>query len=164
MKEKIKKRKREITLSIIISIVLLFFFSGFSIGKAFTETNISSNFSIAKPILIVDNKSQVEIKNINDIGIYEFTVKNYDSEGNVTQVDLEYNVEILTGIDENLELKIFKNNQEIDFNNNITQKYELTKDKKQEHNYKIEINCKSKDVEQIIQEIQIKVHSEQKRI
>ena len=151
-------------MSIIISIVLLFFFSGFSIGKGFTETNINTNFSIAKPILVVDNNSQVEIKNINDVGIYEFTVKNYDSEGNITQVDLEYNVEILTEIDGNLELKIFKDNQEIDLNNNITRKYELTKDNKQEHKYKIEIKCDSKDVEQIIQEIQIKVHSEQKQV
>lgn len=167
IKQKINQKRREITLIIISTIVLLFYFSGFSIGKAFYKTNISANAHIARPILKVDNTPEVHIKTVNDIGTYEFKVKNYDEMGNITQVDLEYNIEILTEIDENILIKLFKENEEINLENNKTEKYELATHEMQEHNYKIEIACKKeniKEIEEIMQEIQIKVYAEQKEL
>lgn len=167
IKQKINQKRREITLIIITTIVLLFFFSGLSMGKAFYKINISTNAEIAKPILRVENNPEVKIKTINDIGIYEFKVKNYDENGNITQVNLEYSIEILSEIDENINIKLFKENEEINLKNNKTEKYQMMTHEMQEHNYKIEITCKKeniKKVEQIMQEIQVKVHAEQKEL
>ena len=165
MKEKINHKKREITLIIIISMVILFFFSGFSLGKGVNKTNVNAKVEIAKPILEVENNSAVDIKTTEDKGEYEFIVKNYDEIGNITQVDLEYNIEILSTINENISIKIYKENQEINLENQKTEKFLLTKESKQEHQYKIEImyNGDIGSIQELIQDIQIKVHSEQKK-
>ena len=88
MKEKFKNRKKEITIVFVISIVLIFFFSGFSMGKGFSRKDVSGNTEIAKPILQVENGTNLEINNINNKGIYEFKVKNYNEQGEKTDVNL----------------------------------------------------------------------------
>lgn len=161
MKE--KNKTRQVTLIIIISIVLIFFFSGFSIGKEFSKTTLEGTGGIAQPILKVENNKPVNINSKNNKGIYEFKVKNYD-EKNITQVDLEYYIEILSDINKNISVKIYKDDKVLDINNKKTETFLITKDKKQEDNYKIEIVCnKNVAIEEIMQEIQVKVHSEQKR-
>lgn len=164
MKDKIKQRKRELTLIIIISMVIIFFFSGFSMGKEFSKINIDTKTKIAKPILEVENNPIIDIKRTEEKAYYDFVVRNYDEAGNVTEVDLEYDIEILSNINENIFLKIYKEEREIDFENNKTERFLLSKEEKQEHHYKIEIMCSKEDVQEIIQEIQIKVHSEQKKV
>lgn len=164
MKERSKNKKREITLIIIWSIVLIFFFSGLCMGKEFSKINIEGKAEIAEPILKVESDKTIKIKHLDDIGIYPFKVKNYDETGKVTQVDLEYDIEILSNIDKNISFKIYKENQELNISKNKTEKFLITKEKEQEDNYKIEITCdKTAEIEEIMQEIQIKVHSEQKR-
>lgn len=94
-------KKRRITLIIITSMVIVFFLSGFSIGKEIAKSNIKTTGSIAEPILKVDKSETVQINNDTEKEIYEFTVRNYDESGNITEVDLEYYVEILTNINSN---------------------------------------------------------------
>ncbi len=165
MKEKFKNKKREITLIVIISIVIIFFFSGFSIGKSLNKTNVNINGEIAKPILKVENDKEIYLTKTNEKGVYNFKVKNFDDQDKITQIELEYYVEILSQINKNLNFKIYKNDEEINVNNNKTDKFIMPKNKKQEDIYKIEIQCKeNSNIEEIIQEIQIKVHSEQKKM
>ena len=79
-------------------------------------------------------------------------------------MDLEYYIEILSDINKNISVKIYKDDKVLDINNKKTETFLITKDKKQEDNYKIEIVCnKNVAIEEIMQEIQVKVHSEQKR-
>lgn len=169
MKEKLKNRKKEIMLVFIIAIVLIFFFSGFSMGKGFSRKNVNGNTEIAKPILQVENGTNLEINNTNNKGIYEFKVKNYNEQGEKTEVDLEYYIEILnyTGKENNgIELKLFKNDQEVQINGNKTEKFVLTKDEMKEDNYKLEITydkSKNTNMQDIVKQLQIKVHSEQKQ-
>lgn len=165
MKGKFKNKRREITLVIVSSMVLIFFFSGFSLGKGFSKTNIEGDSEIAEPILKVESDQKIQMQHLEDTGIYQFKVKNYDATGKITQVDLEYYIEILSDINENINLKIYKENQELNINGNKTEKFLVTKEQEQEDNYKIEITCdKTASIEEIMQEIQIKVHSEQKKI
>ena len=165
MKEKFRNKRREITLIIIFSMVLIFFFSGFSIGKEFSRTNIEGKTEIAEPILKVESDETIEMKHLEDTGIYQFKVKNYDETGKVNQVDLEYYIEILSDIDQNISFKIYKENKELQINENKTEKFLIRKNQEQEDKYKIEITCdKTAAIEEIMQEIQIKVHSEQKKI
>lgn len=167
MKEKFKNRKKEITTVFIIVIVVLFFFSGFSMGKGFSKKDVNGNTEIAKPILEVENGSSLEINNNNNKGIYEFKVKNYNEQGEKTDVDLEYYIEILNYLENSgLELKLFKDEQEIPINENRTEIFLLTKDGIKEDNYKLEITYdkeKNTNMEDIFNQIQIKVHSEQKQ-
>lgn len=165
MKEKLKNRTREITLMIICSMVLIFFFSGTSIGKQISHTNIEINSEIAKPILKVESDETINIKQPGDKGTYQFKVKNYDETGKTTEVQLKYYIEILSAIDKNISFKIYKDNQELKISDNKTETFLITTKQKQEDNYKIEIICANTvSIEEIMQKIQIKVHSEQKEV
>ena len=142
MKEKIKRRKKEITLVIILCVIILLFFSGFSMGKELSRTNINTTAQISKPILEVENGQAIEIKTTNDKGIYEFKVKNYNDVGEITQVDLEYEIEILSDINENISFRLYQEEEEMELENKKTKKILMTKEKKQEHQYRIEIEYK----------------------
>ncbi len=167
IKEKIKNRKKVISIIIIIVIILIFFFSGYSMGKGFSRKDINGSTEIATPILKVENGDSLEINNSNENGVYEFKVKNYNEQGEKTEVDLEYYIEILEDINnEAINIKLFKNDQEIEIKENKTENFLLTKDDIQEDNYKLEITydkTKNINMEDIIKQLQIKVHSEQKQ-
>lgn len=167
MKEKLKNRKKELSIIFIIVIILLFFFSGFSMGKGYSKNDINGNTEIAKPIIQVENGSSLEINNQNKEGIYEFKVKNYNDNGEITQVDMEYYIEILDDLSsKGIEVKLLKDNEEIEINENKTGKYLLTKEGMQEDNYKLELKYdenKNISTEDIFEQLQIKVHSEQKQ-
>lgn len=167
MKKSFGKRKKELIVIFIILAIWILFFSGFSMGKGMTRKNVNGNTQIAKPILEVENGTNLEINNTNNNGIYEFKIRNYNEQNEITQVDLEYYIEILDSIENNgIEIKLLKNDKEIDIKENKTEKFILSKDEKIEEIYKIEITYdKSKNIgmEDIIKQLQIKVHSEQKQ-
>ena len=93
MKE--KNKKREIILAIVIGIIMLFFLSGFSMGKEMNRTKIETTGKIAVPILKVENEEPIEITNKGQTGTYNFKVKNYNENNETTDVDMEYQIEIL---------------------------------------------------------------------
>lgn len=169
MKEKFKNKRKEIMIVFIIAIMLVFFFSGFSMGKGFSRKDVNGNTEIAKPILQVENGSNLEINNTNNKGIYEFKVKNYNEQGEKTDVDLEYYIEISEDIESSgngMELKLFKNDQEVEIKQNKTEKFVLTKDEMKEDNYKVEITYdkdKNINMQDIVKQLQIRIHSEQKQ-
>ena len=160
MKE--KNKKREIILAIVIGIIMLFFLSGFSMGKEMNRTKIETTGKIAVPILKVENEEPIEITNKGQTGTYNFKVKNYNENNETTDVDMEYQIEIL-GKNNDIEMKMYKNETEINLVENQTEKFILSKEKMQEDNYRLEIKAnKNSSASEILQEIQIKVHSEQK--
>jgi len=75
---------------------------------------------------------------------------------------MEYQIEIL-GKTDDMEMKIYKDEKEINLIDNQTERFTLSKEKMQEDNYRLEIKAnQNSTASEIIQEIQIKVHSEQK--
>ena len=167
MKEGFKNKKVEITIIFIISVVVILFFSGYSLGKGFNRKDINGKAEIAKPILEIESGNNLEINNTNEKGIYEFKVKNYNEQGEKTDVDLEYYIEILDNLaNSGIELKLFKDEKEVEIKENKTENFILTKNEMREDNYKLEVTYdKSKNInmEDIIKQLQIKVHSEQKQ-
>lgn len=162
-----EKRKRQITLIIIISLVLAFFFSGFSLGKEMSKVEINSNNEIAKAILEIENGEKLNINNQNNEGAYEFKIKNYNETEKITQVDLEYYIEIIGIENEAISFNLYKEEEQVLLDNNKTQTFLLSKEDKQEDIYKLEIKYdqeKNIEMEDIFQEIQIKVHSEQRKV
>ena len=162
-----EKRKRQITLIIIISLVLAFFFSGFSLGKEMSKIEINSNNEIAKAILEIENGEKLNINNQNNEGVYEFKIKNYNETEKITQVDLEYYIEIIGIENEAISFNLYKEEEQVLLDNNKTKTFLLSKEDKQEDIYKLEIKYdqeKNIEMEDIFQEIQIKVHSEQRKV
>ena len=161
-----KIQKREVVVLIIIMMVVTLFISGYSMGKGVSETKVNANTKIAKPILEVENNPEITITATNKKNTYDFKVKNYNANDEITQIDLLYTVEILTKTDESISFKLYKNEKEIPLENNKSQEMLLAKNEKKEDNYKLEIlyddaKAQSRD---IFQDIQIKVHSEQRKV
>ena len=146
--------------------VITLFISGYSMGKGVSETKVNANTEIAKPILEVENNPEITITATSQKSTYDFKVKNYNTNDEITQIDLLYTVEILTKTDESITFKLYKNEKEVPLENNKSQEMLLTKNEKKEDNYKLEIlyddaKAQSRD---IFQDIQIKVHSEQRKV
>ena len=166
-KKIIKFKKRDFTAIIIIIITMLLFFSGYSLGKAYQSTTLQASGEIAEPILVVENNPVVEMNGKNEKEYYNFIVKNSTEDGKITEVDLEYYIEILTKTDEAISFKLYRNNDPILMKNNTSEKFKMSKDKEQKDNYKLEIiydKTKNNSIEDIVQDVQIKVHSEQIKI
>ena len=69
-------------------------------------------------------------------------------------------------MDKSIELKLYENGKQIKFENNKTDYIKISKDSKKENEYKLEITYnkdKSVSVTDIIQQIQVKVHTEQEK-
>lgn len=68
---------------------------------------------------------------------------------------------------ENIKLKLYKDGEEISLHENKTEDIEVRKDTAEEHKYILEVsyeNNKNTDTKTELQNIQIKVHSEQVKI
>ena len=161
-KFKIKNKKKILLLTSIICIII--FLSSFSIGKSLTNIDAEGTLKIAEPIIEIENGQEVAITSVNNKGYYEFKIKNYDNQGNITNVNIQYYIEILSKLDETIDIKIYRENEEIKMNNNKTEMIKLGNTNREEHLYKLEITydeSKSNSIEDILQSIQIKVYSEQ---
>ncbi len=160
----INKKRREVTLISVIIMVLILFFSGCSIGKAISSTQIKGRGEVAEPIVTVENDPKIQLTAKQSEGKYNFIVKNYNEKGKITQVDMKYKVEILNKKDDAIIIKLFKNDEEILINNNQSEYFTLTKEDKKQDKFRLEVKydkTKSTSVEDIMQDLQIKVHSEQ---
>ncbi len=159
-----KNKKREITLILVNIMVLTLFFTGNSMGKGYSKTRIEANSKIAEPILVVENSPIIEMSGKKEKEYYDFKVKNYRENGEVTQIDLKYRIEILSQIEESISFKLYRNKQEVLLENKKTANIKLEKEKPQEDNYQLEIiynKAKNNANEDIVQEIQIKIYCEQ---
>lgn len=162
-----KQNKNSINKNLIIGalvfIIILILLSGYSSAKYIYDYLIKANNEIAKPILVVENDSCIEINSPNKSGIYNFKIKNYDKDKKITDVNLQYKIEIKAKT-EDLNFKLYENNKEIKLIDNITEYISVSNKEKQDKNYRLEISYDESDEEKmkdIIDQIQVKVHSEQ---
>ena len=130
------------------------------------KQRLIQKLGIAKPVLEVENNPEITITASNEKNTYDFKVKNYNSNEEITQIDLLYTIEILTKTDERISFRLYKNDKEIPLENNKTKEMLLTKNEKKEDNYKLEIlyNREENIQKDIFQDIQIKVHSAQRKV
>lgn len=154
--------KKEIIKIIVVAFVLTIILSTISLGKYFNKTKINVNSGVAIPIIKLEGEQKLIINNNQENKVYNLAVKNYDENEQITQVELEYYIEIISKKNEGINFKIYKEEKELNINNNKTEKFLLTKENKQQDNYKIEILLNKKISEDILQNVEIKVYSEQK--
>lgn len=156
--------KKYILLFLLFIILIIFLFSKNSLGKQMSNTKINTNSEIAKPILIVENNAAIDITNKNNKGYYDFKIKNYNELGEINEIELRYNIEILNEENKAIKFKLYKGEEELLLEKNKTKDMIIKKNEKQEENYKLEITYDKNlvsSLEDIIQNVQIKVHSEQ---
>lgn len=154
--------KKEIIKIIVVAFVLTIILSTISLGKYFNRTKINVNSGVAIPIIKLEGEQKLIINNNQENKVYNLAVKNYDENEQITQVELEYYIEIISKENDDINFKIYKEEKELNINNNKTEKFLLTKENKQRDNYKIEILLNKKISEDILQNVEIKVYSEQK--
>ena len=162
-----KGKKPEILMMILIIIIVFTFFAGVSLGKAVYNANIKNNTEIAKPILEVEKDSEILITEDNRNGEYHFIVKNYNQEKEVSQVDLVYYIEILEeNLDESIQYQLYQGNERLELKENKTKDMTFRGNIEQQQNYtlKVTYDASKNTMEDIMQDIQIKVHSEQLKI
>ena len=154
--------KKEIIKIIVVAFVLTIILSTISLGKYFNKTKINVNSGVSIPIIKLEGEQKLIINNNQENKVYNLAVKNYDENEQITQVELEYYIEIISKKNDDINFKIYKEEKELNIINNKTEKFLLTKENKQQDNYKIEIILNKKISEDILQNIEIKVYSEQK--
>ena len=135
-------------------------------AKYITVDKISSIFDVATPIFIVEGKETTKISETNNIGYYEFLIKNFD-ETNISEIAFLYTIEIISDTDESIEFELYKGDTRIELENLKTkQLIRIGGNEKIEHKYKLKvIYDKTKGIlgKNILGEVQIKVHSEQEK-
>lgn len=135
-------------------------------AKYVTIEKINSIFKIATPIFIVEGKEKLQINELNNIGFYEFSVKNF-KENEISETGFLYSIEIISKLENILEFELYSEDSIIELNNLKTEKILISGNKKIEQNYKLKIkynNLYENINEDIWDEVQIKIHSEQEKI
>ncbi len=166
-----KKAKNKIILVILLVTVLaIILFAQVAVAKYRTSKVLNANLKIANPIFIVEGNQSTKISAIQNIGYYEFSVKNYD-ETNISETGFVYTIEVVSKTDESIEFELFKENDEntkqIPLNNLKTEELTIGGNQKIEQKYKLKVTydknkgTKGKD---ILEEVQVKVHSEQEQM
>lgn len=154
--------KKVILVTIVTIFMIILVFSKTSFGKYFSKTNIEIESEIAKPILKIEGDTTLNINTVKEKEKYNLKIKNYDEVNRVTEVDLEYYIEIIPKANENIKFKIYKEDKELSMYENKTEKFLLSREKIQQDNYKIEVLLHNISVQELVQNIQVKVHAEQK--
>ena len=135
-------------------------------AKYITIDKIRGKFDIATPIFIVEGNEMVKISETNNIGYYEFVIKNFN-EANISETDFLYTIEVLSNTDESIQFELYNEEKQIPLKNLKTEQLSITGKQKVEEKYKLKViydNTKVTSGKTILGEVQIKGHSEQMKI
>ena len=160
-KDSQNKNTKFITALLIIFIVVLLFLDGYSMAKIINEIIIKGQAQIAEPIFIVENNPAVDITESKENGEYVFKVKNYNEQNKVSEIDLKYNVEIISNLNDAISVELYQDENKIDLIEGKTEDIILSKSNKEEREYKIKIFYDNENniLEDIIGKIQVKVNT-----
>lgn len=150
----------------LVSISIILLSTHIVYAKYITIDKISREFEVATPIFIVEGKEATKISEINNIGYYEFIIKNYN-ETNISETSFLYTIEILSNTDESIQFELYNEDKKIPLENLKTEQLSIIGNEKVEEKYKLKvIYDKTKAImgKDILEEVQVKVHSEQARI
>lgn len=146
-----------------LTIIIILLYSHVVYAKYISIDKISSSLNIAKPIFIVEGGETVKISEINYIGYYEFSIKNFNDK-DISETGFLYTIEIITNADESIQFELYNEEKQIPLENLKTEKLFISGNEKIEQKYKLEVKCdntKGTKGKEILEEVQVKVHSEQ---
>lgn len=160
------KENNKLMTSFILSIIVIIMLCGYSMAKCIDEYIIKGRMKIAEPILEIENDPIINITESQNYGEYIFKIRNYNNKEKITETDLKYYIEISPKLDNSINLELYQNEDEIKLTDNKTEYIKIPKDQKEEREYKIKITYdKNNTVEvgDILEQIQVKVHTEQEK-
>lgn len=157
-----------------ILIILLIFFIiigaiciRITISQYKSKQEIRSTMKIAKPIFKVEGNEITKISALNNIGYYEFKIKNFDEE-NMSDTGFLYYIEILSKTDDAINFELYDEQEQLmDLENFKTNQFTMPCNEKLERNYKLKVvydKTKGEIGKDILEDVQIKVHSEQIKV
>lgn len=161
-----QKEKNKLMAGFILSIIVIIMLCGYSMAKCIDEYIIKGRMKIAEPILEIENNPIINITESQKYGEYIFKIRNYNNKEKITETDLKYYIEISPKLDNSINLELYQNEDEIKLTDNKTEYIKISKDQKEEREYKIKITYdKNNTVEvgDILEQIQVKVHTEQEK-
>ena len=159
-----QKENNKLMTSFILSIIVIIMLCGYSMAKCIDEYIIKGRMKIAEPILEIENNPIINITESQKYGEYIFKIRNYNNKEKITETDLKYYIEISPKLDNSINLELYED--EIKLTDNKTEYIKISKDQKEEREYKIKITYdKNNTVEvgDILEQIQVKVHTEQEK-
>ena len=165
-KENLYKKNTKLMTSFILSIIVIIMLCGYSMAKCIDEYIIKGRMKIAEPILEIENNPIIDITESQNYGEYIFKVRNYNNKDKVTETDLKYYIEISPRLDNSIELELYQDENKIELSDNKTEYIKISKNQKEEIEYKIKISYDKNNkiaVEDILEKIQVKVHTEQEK-
>lgn len=161
-----QKEKHKLMAGFILSIIVIIMLCGYSMAKCIDEYIIKGRMKIAEPILEIENNPIINITESQKHGEYIFKIRNYNNKEKITETDLKYYIEISPKLDSSIDLELYQNEDEIKLNDNKTEYIKISKDQKEEREYKIKITYdknNTAEVGDILEQIQVKVHTEQEK-
>ena len=112
----------------------------------------------------------MEITASQNYGIYTFKIKNYNENDKITDVNLKYCIELIYEKDDALNIELYQDENKIELKDNKTEYIEISKDKKEDREYQVKItynkekNNETAEIADIMQKMQVKIHTEQVKV
>ena len=116
--------------------------------------------------LIAEGNEKANISAINNIGYYEFSVKNF-KDNKISETGFKYVIEVVSKTDDAIKVELYKEDEPLKLDGQKTEEIMIAGNEKIEQKYKLKVTydsnkgTKGKD---ILEEVQLKIHSEQMKI
>lgn len=150
-----------------IVLVIVSGFASFCLGKYTGYITLQVRTEIANPKFAVEFSEPIEITAEENEKTYTFTVKNYEidenEKQNISEVDFEYFIQILSNTDSSVKYELYKNEELIEINQDLASEYiKMGADNLEEHKYSLKVVCEKTNVmEDITEDAKIKVYCKQ---
>ena len=147
---------------IIITLSLIILFVPITYAKYISVEKIKSKTEISKPIFSFVGNEVIEISKTNNIGYYEFSIKNFN-ETEVSETGFLYTIEIVCDSEEAIEFELYNEENEIQLNELKTAQISINGNEKIEQKYKLKVtyDITKGTKEDILGDVQVRVLSEQ---
>lgn len=142
--------------------LILIIFMPIAYAKYISIEKLHSKTGIAKPIFSFEGNEVIEISEKNNIGYYEFSIKNFN-ETEVSETGFLYTIEIVCDNEETIEIELYNEENKIQLNNLKTEPISIKGNEKIEQKYKLKVtyDITKGAKEDILGDVQVRVLSEQ---
>ena len=159
-------KNKKILIIVLIVVILSAILIPTSISKFKEKEEIKDKIEIAKPIFIVEGNEKTKISAINNIGYYEFSIKNF-KDTKVSETGFKYIIEIVSKTDDAIKFELYREDELLKLEDLKTEELSIAGNEKIEQKYKLKVtydNTKGTQGKDILEEVQVKIHSEQMEI
>ena len=102
-----KKKILRIVIIVVVSSAILV---PMSISKFKSQEELKGKMDIAEPIFIVEGNEKANISAINNIGYYEFSVKNF-KDNKISETGFKYVIEVVSKTDDAIKFELYKEDE-----------------------------------------------------